>query len=115
MQQKPALSLYDASLAEVYFKHASQLTGVPEKFPEWCLKNPHVIRRFIEEANKLWHTGRRRWASCSLIYYIRHETALAEKGGDWKINQNWSAPLARLYMQMYPDRPLFKLKPRKAA
>jgi hypothetical protein len=81
-----------------------------KKFAQYANDNPHIVDRFFSEANKLWEMGRRNWPAAGIVYFIRHQTALAENGDGWKVNQNISAHLARRYMKANPERPLFRLR-----
>lgn len=70
----------------------------------WLRDNMHVWRAFEREANRVWARGRRHYSARTLIEYLRHETALADAGGDFKINGNNVPDLARLYRLVHPER-----------
>ena len=81
----------------------------PKNFQVFLEENPHLWKRFEEEANKAWDRGLRRYSSKAIVEYIRHETALSERNGKWKISNNHTPWLARHYMSLHPDRTgLFK-------
>jgi len=86
-------------------------------FADWLRPNFHIWLAFVKEANKAWNRGRRHYSARTIIEYLRHETALAENGGEFKINGNYVPDLARLYQQTYPERAeLFETRlPRNAA
>lgn len=73
-------------------------------FASWLLANGHIWTRFCAEADRVWTRGRRHYSARTLIEYIRHETALSEIGGDFKVNNNYAPDLARLYADTFPDR-----------
>lgn len=73
-------------------------------FPVWLADNPHVWRAFKREANKVWRRGRRHYSARAIIEVLRHESALAEVGGPWKINDHHTPDLARLYRLVHPAR-----------
>jgi len=73
-------------------------------FASWLSANPHIWSAFAREANRVWDRGRRHWSARTIIEFLRHETALAEQGGDFKINGNYVPDLARLYQDTFPDR-----------
>lgn len=80
-------------------------------FAAWLASNRHVWRAFEREANRVWNRGRRHYSARTLIEYLRHETALADDGRDWKLNNNHAPDLARLYRLTHPDRAgLFELR-----
>jgi hypothetical protein len=73
-------------------------------FYAWLAENEAIWHRFVAEANKLWDRGRGHWSARTIIEYLRHETALSEQGGLFKINNNFAPDMARLYADTYPDR-----------
>ena len=73
-------------------------------FAEWLVVNHAIWERFCAEANKVWACGRRHWSARTIIEYLRHETELAEVGGDWKIDNNRAPDMARLYQDSFPER-----------
>ncbi len=80
-------------------------------FPAWIAANLHVWRAFEREANRIWRRGRRHYSARTILEVLRHESALAEVCGDWKLNNNAAPDLARLYRLRYPERAdLFELR-----
>ena len=73
-------------------------------FGAWLAENRHVWIAFEREANRVWDRGRRHYSARTLVEYLRHETALADTGGEWKINGNVVPDLARLYRLAHPER-----------
>ena len=92
-------------------------------FNEWMPKNWHIIYRFFLEANRVWDSGRRHHSARDLCAFLRHETALEEarfpnriNPNGFKISNNSTPYLARLYLDIYPDRKtIFNLKELKAS
>lgn len=76
----------------------------PQEFLMFIHENPAIWKRFELEADKAWNRGRRHYSAYTIVEYMRHETALAEVGGEFKINNNWRPWLARYYQEMHPDR-----------
>jgi hypothetical protein len=81
-------------------------------FLAWCAANMDIVERFFSEADRVWDSGRRHYSARTIIHYMRHESALVDSTGEYKINNNVSPDLARLYMRAYPDRRLFELRGR---
>lgn len=79
-------------------------------FPVWLAKNESVWKRFEQEANFLWINGRRHYSARTIIEFIRHETAVRQVDGDFKINNSYVPDLARLYSVLHPERPLFECR-----
>lgn len=73
-------------------------------FGHWLRVNRHVWAAFEREADRVWSRGRRHYSARTLIEYLRHETALADNGGDFKINNDRAPCMARLYRLAHPDR-----------
>jgi len=73
-------------------------------FASWLAANPAIWDRFCAEADKVWSRGHRHWSARTIIEYLRHETALAEVGGEFKVNNNYAPDMARLYADTFPDR-----------
>lgn len=104
---QPGLPLGDPLLAIV---RQDQENFLPT-FAGWLAENLHVWRAFEREADRVWNRGRRHYSARTLIEYLRHETAVADTGIDWKINNNIAPDLARLYRLRYPARAdLFEIR-----
>lgn len=73
-------------------------------FAAWLLANQHIWLAFCRHADAIWGRGRRHYSARTIVEVLRHESTLAEVGGMWKINGNFCADLARLYVETYPER-----------
>lgn len=91
----------------------------PEKyrpdFYEWLRENSHIMHAFEIEAERIWARGRKHYSARTIVEYLRHETLLAEAGGEWKINDHFTPDCARLFVALNPDKPLFEFREHKAA
>lgn len=75
-----------------------------EEFAEWVGQNLHVFAAFVEQARYVKKVMRRDHYSARTIgEWLRHNSAIKEKGNGWKLNNNWFPALARLSMLAYPD------------
>lgn len=74
------------------------------EFADWLLANQAIWSRFCAETNKVWDRGRRHWSARTIIEYLRHETALADAGSAFKIDNDNAPDLARLYQETFPER-----------
>ena len=80
-------------------------------FAVWLASNRHVWLAFEREADRVWARGRRHYSARTILEHLRHESALADDGRDWKLNNNAAPDLARLYRLTHPDRAgLFELR-----
>lgn len=73
-------------------------------FADWLADNLHVWAAFKREANRIWARGRRHYSARTIGEVLRHESALAEVGSEWKLNNTIFPDLARLYLLAYPER-----------
>lgn len=73
------------------------------EFIEWLPKNEHVWRAFVKETNKVISVGFKHYSARTIIHVLRHHSALVENGTPWKISNNSSPYLARLFALAYPD------------
>lgn len=73
-------------------------------FAQWLSVNWPIWERFEREANAIYASGRKHYSARTIGEFIRHATAIAENGGEWKLNNNRFPDLARLYMALKPER-----------
>lgn len=85
------------------------------EFYAWLKSNLELWERFEQEANKAFLRGRKHYSARTIIHYLRHETALREAPeAEWKINNNVSPDLARLWLLLNPERDgFFELRGRE--
>ncbi len=76
-------------------------------FADWLQANRHVWDRFKEEADKIRRRGRTHYSARTIIEVLRHESALADAGKEFKINDHNTPDLARLYMLTTPGMSAF--------
>ena len=106
MEQAP-LPLGDNLLDMVEQDRENFLPG----FAAWLRENLHVWRAFEREADKVWAKNRHHYSARTILEHLRHETALADTGVEFKLNNNIAPDLARLYRLRYPARAeLFEIR-----
>ncbi len=78
-------------------------------FSDWLAKNYGVWIAFEAQADKVWTAGRRRYSARTIGEYLRHESAIREEPNalGFKLNDHYWPDLARLYMDLHPDRDKF--------
>ena len=74
----------------------------PVDFRYWLRDNVHVWSAFVREAQRVIDKGFRHYSARTIIHVLRHHSALEEKGGEYKVNNNHSPYLARLFDLVYP-------------
>jgi hypothetical protein len=72
-------------------------------FRLWLMKNWGVWTAFSREAQRVWAAGRRHYSARTIGEYLRHQTAVREREGEFKVNDWWWPDLARLYMELHPQ------------
>ncbi len=74
-----------------------------EGFGPWLKENFHVWEEFERRANRVYGV-RQHYSARTIIESIRHDSAIRELSGQFKINNNSAPDLARLYTVIYPAR-----------
>lgn len=93
--------------------HAGQFT--PE-FMAYLPDNLHVYEAFEREALRIVARGFAHYSARTILHVLRHHSALQEDaGGQWKLNNNVSPYLARLFALDHPAHEnLFEYREAKA-
>lgn len=83
-----------------------------KRFERWHNKNPQGWDLFVRFANEAIAAGRSRFSAGTIVDRIRWYTNVEMKAVDeYKINNDWSACYARLFIRMYPQhKKLFALR-----
>lgn len=72
-------------------------------FAQWIAENFVIWRAFEREALRVAER-RPHYSAKTILEVIRHHTQLAERGGEFKINNNVCPDLARLFAILHPAR-----------
>ena len=72
------------------------------EFMDWLPDNLHVWDAFVEETMKIRRRGYKHYSARTIVHVLRHHSAISETSGEWKINNNHSPYLARLFDLMFP-------------
>lgn len=73
------------------------------EFESWLPENLHVWRAFVHEAFRVREAGFEHYSARTIIHVLRHHSAVTERASAWKINNDHSPYLARLFDLMYPE------------
>lgn len=102
-------------------KHAAiaVLEAQPElftgEFLAYLPENLHVWDAFEREALKVVRRGFSHYSARTILHVLRHHSALEENGSQWKLNNNVSPYLARVFDLVHPDHAgLFEYRETKA-
>lgn len=93
-------------------EHAGLFT---KEFMDYLPQNLHVYQAFEHEALKVARKFEH-YSARTIIEFLRHYSALEEVGGAWKLNNDNTPYLARLFVLAYPQHvDLFEFREAKAA
>mgnify|MGYP007089738799 CR=1 FL=1 len=73
-----------------------------KEFLRWLPENLHVWQAFCDETFKVRARGFKHYSARTIIHFLRHHSAVAESTGPWKVNNNYSPYLARLFDLKFP-------------
>jgi len=71
-------------------------------FRVWIMENPQVFKEFERRALEM-RAVRPRYGATSIVERIRWDTMIADREATFKINNNWTAGMARLAMWRNPQ------------
>lgn len=71
-------------------------------FMAYLPDNLHVFDAFSREARAIHRRGFRHYSARTIVEVLRHNSALQEAGGQWKLNDHNTPALARLFDLMNP-------------
>lgn len=71
-------------------------------FYEWLRDNGHVYAEFERRALQVAR-HRKHYSARTIIEVMRHETAIGQLRGDFKINDHATPDLARLFAGLHPN------------
>lgn len=74
----------------------------PFEFADWVDENFHVWEAFVAEADKVIARGFSHYSARTILHVLRHHSATSEVIDGWKLNNNTSPYLARLFAIMHP-------------
>lgn len=74
-------------------------------FYSWMNGNYPIFDYFENAAMKTWEAGHKHFGARTIVEVMRYRTALREIGnGAWKLNNNRTPEMARLYMLLHPEQ-----------
>jgi len=70
-------------------------------FPGWLQENIHIYLEFERRALQV-AKRREHYSARTIVEVMRHDTAIGQLTGDFKINGNYVPDMARLFSQLNP-------------
>jgi len=89
------------------------MTGktIRELFLDFHNQNPHVYKMFSEQVFRALDAGRKRFSAKAIFEWLRWELAFKTTDPQFKLNNNYPALYARLFIQQYPQHEnLFEMR-----
>lgn len=74
-----------------------------DEFVEWLPKNEHIWDAFVRETFTIIGVGFKHYSARTIIHVLRHHSAIKENGKGWKISNNSSPYLGRLFALNFPS------------
>jgi hypothetical protein len=74
-----------------------------DDFLAWLPLNLHIYRAFEIEAFTVIGRGYKHYSAKTIIEFLRHHSAMTESAGEFKINNNISPYLPRLFDLVNPE------------
>lgn len=104
------------SRSEVVDTAYANLGVFPLEFSDWLSDNFHVWEAFVSEADHVIPRGFKHYSARTILHVLRHHYAIAESVPQgWKLNNNRSPYLARLFAILHPVHGgLFEFRETKA-
>lgn len=78
--------------------------GYPVGFWHWLRQNEHIYSAFKCLAFEMALTGRTRYSARTIVEGIRWKTDLSDTDKTFKVNNNYTSGLARLFMSEYGEK-----------
>lgn len=70
--------------------------SIDTRFKEWTARNPHVVEAFITIAERIVSEGKSQVSARDIFGDMRRDVELGVVSDDYKINNDFAAPMARL-------------------
>lgn len=74
-----------------------------QEFQDYHESNPHVWKQFERFTIQLRHAGKTKYGAKSIMERVRWEEDTQNPGREFKINNNYTAFYARIFVMKYPD------------
>jgi len=87
------------SLLTIAKLHADEFRA---DFPEWLRANHPIYAEFERQAMNI-AARRDRYSARTILEVMRHNSALSENGGHFKLNNNRAPCMARLFSITHPE------------
>jgi hypothetical protein len=78
-------------------------TKLERRFARWAKDNPDVLAEFERRTMALYRAGQRRIGAKQVAEVVRYFGAVQSKGDRYKLNNNYTALLARLVIYRHPE------------
>ena len=91
-----------------------QHTSIDDRWRAFHAANPHVYRAIVSVARDLKHKGWRRAGMKQIFEHLRWKYAIATKGDQWRLNNDFTSIYSSQVMTREPDLAgFFEIRDRK--
>ncbi len=92
--------LFKATAVNIANANADKLSA---EFLAWLPDNLHIWGAFVDQTMKIIRRGYSHYSAYTIVEFLRHHSAVEERSGEWKINNNVRPYLPRLFDMVYPQ------------
>jgi hypothetical protein len=104
-EQTPQTSMNFGDVAEDNYRYqVVDSADYPDGFFWWLRKNPHIYAAFRKRALQMANLGRPRYSARTIVEVIRWNTELKQSDVTFKIGNNYTPGMARLWMKEFGQR-----------
>jgi len=100
------MSIFKKNIQDALNEVKETQSSVPgfysDEFLTWLADNFIVYEAFEDSSAKVINVGYHHYSARTIIEVIRHQFAIREISGNYKINNNNIPDLARLFMKLHP-------------
>ncbi|MGL6123873.1 MAG: hypothetical protein ACRC1W_12855 [Shewanella sp.] len=93
------IDMFDRNPIDMAFANYQHFSG---EFLQWIQDNVHVFHAFAEQVFLVRNKGFKHYSSKTIIEVLRHHSALSDSGVVYKLNNNVTPYLPRLFDLMHP-------------
>ena len=73
------------------------------RFWDFCERNPHILGALEDLALELYAAGAKRIGVKAMWEKLRMDAAVRTDSRDWKLNNTYTAPMARMLIAFHPE------------
>lgn len=104
-----------APKTDLHFLPKRKRLTIQERFDDWIVHNPAILELYLKFARDADASGRRRYGIGAITERVRWHVEVETRGDQFKINNDFRAPLARLLVARDAHlKNLFEMRKRRS-